>query len=152
MKITLQPVDEHNREAVLGLFVRDDQPFIERNRISLEEAAERNEESPGTARPFVICADHVPVGFTMFYFDPDGEDPDFRYWLWRFMIDENEQGQGYGRAALGEIIKYFRAHGADRIALSTLPENERALHVYHKLGFTETGEMNGDEIILRLML
>ena len=152
MKITLKPVDDHNREAVLDLYVRDDQPFIERNKISLEEAAERNEESPGTARPFAICADSVPVGFAMFGFDPDGEDPDFRYWLWRFMIDENEQGQGYGQAALREIIRYFRAHGADRIALSVLPENECALHVYRKLGFEETGDMNGGEIILRLML
>ncbi len=29
----------------------------------------------------------------MFAFDEDYEDPDDRYWLWRFMIDEKLQGK-----------------------------------------------------------
>ena len=37
------------------------------------------------------------------------EDEDDRYWLWRFMIDQHEQGKGYGQASLAEIIKYFNS-------------------------------------------
>ena len=152
MKITLQAIDETNREAVIGLSVRKNQPFIANNQRSLEQAEETDEELPGVARPFAVCADGRLVGFTMFAFDEEYEDPDSRYWLWRFMIDRNEQGKGYGQAALSEIIRYFRENGADMILLSTKPENERALHVYHKFGFRETGGMNNDEIVLRLML
>lgn len=42
----------------------------------------------------------------MFSFYPEDEDDD-KYWLWRFMIDKAEQGKGYDRAALAEIIQYF---------------------------------------------
>ena len=89
---------------------------------------------------------------TMFAFEEDYEDPESRYWLWRFMIDRNYQGKGYGKAALTEIIKYFRENSANSITLSTEPENKTGLHIYHQFGFKETGAMNDDEIELRLVL
>ncbi len=152
MIIKLEPVNDYNREAVLALSVREDQPFVAPNWYSLKQADEANAERPGYARPFAICADGKPVGFCMFSFDPEDEDEDDRYWLWRFMIDQNEQGKGYGQAALAEIIKYFKENGADRLFLSTEPENERGLHVYHKAGFLETGIIDDDEAVLMRML
>ena len=152
MKITLRPIDDSNREAVLALTVREDQPFVAPNDVSLRQADETNAEHPGVARPFGIYADDRLVGFCMFSFDPEGEDPDDRYWLWRFMIDKSEQGKGYGQAALQEIIRYFKQNGADMLYLSTEPENERGLHVYHKAGFRETGIISEDEAVLMRML
>ena len=152
MKIELRPVDDTNREAVLALSVREDQPFVAPNDVSLRQAAETNEKYPGVARPFGIYADEKLVGFCMFVFAPQAEDEDDRYWLWRFMIDQSEQGKGYGQAALAEIIRYFKTNGADRLFLSTEPENEGGLHVYHKAGFRETGIIDGDEAVLMRML
>ena len=40
MNITLRPIDDSNREAVLALTVREDQPFVATNDYSLKEAAE----------------------------------------------------------------------------------------------------------------
>jgi CubicO group peptidase (beta-lactamase class C family)/RimJ/RimL family protein N-acetyltransferase len=151
MHISLRPVDDTNREAVLALSVREDQPFVAPNDYSLKEAEETNEKYPGVARPFGIYADDRLVGFTMFAFAPE-EEPDDRYWLWRFMIDKNEQDKGYGQAALREIIRYFKDNGADRLYLSTEPENERGLHIYHKAGFRETGVIDDDEAVLMRML
>ncbi len=152
MKITLTPVNDENREAVLKLSVREDQPFVAPNSRSLEQADELNAEHPGAARPFAIYAEDKLVGFIQIVFAPEAEDPDDRYWIWRYMIDKDEQGKGYGQAALEEIIKYFRDGGADNIYLSTEPENVVGLHVYHKAGFKDTGEMNDDEMILLLKL
>ena len=152
MKIELRPIDENNREAVLALSVREDQPFVASNKTSLRQYEEAEAEAPGVARPFAIYADDRLVGFCMFAFDPEAEEEDDRYWLWRFMIDKEEQGKGYGQAALQEIIKYFRDNGADRLYLSTEPENERGLHVYHKFGFRETGIISDDEAVLMRML
>ena len=152
MNITLKPVDDTNREAVLKLTVREDQPFVAPNDVSLRQADEANAEYPGVARPFAIYADDKLVGFCMFAFDPEEEDPDDRYWLWRFMIDKSEQGKGYGQAALAEIIKYFRDNGADQLWLSTEPENECGVHVYHKAGFKETGDIDDGEAVFALML
>ncbi len=152
MKIRLEPVSDKNREAVLKLTVREDQPFVAPNDVSLRQADEANAEDPGVARPFAIYADEKLVGFCMFAFDPEEEDPDDRYWLWRFMIDKSEQGKGYGQAALAEIIKYFRDNGADQLWLSTEPENECGVHVYHKAGFKETGDIDDGEAVFALML
>ena len=91
MIIKLEPINDNNRDAVLALSVREDQPFVAPNDYSLNEAEETNKEHPGTARPFAIYADDRLVGFCMFAFDPEGKDPDDRYWLWRFMIDKNER-------------------------------------------------------------
>ena len=152
MIIKLESVNDNNREAVLALSVREDQPFVEPNDVSLRQADEANAEQPGIARPFAIYADEKLVGFCMFAFDPEEEDEDDRYWLWRFMIDKNEQGKGYGQAVLQEIIRYFKENGADRLFLSTEPENELGLHIYHKAGFRETGMIDGGEAVLMRML
>ena len=152
MNLTLRPIDKNNREAVLALSVREDQPFVAPNDVSLRQADEANAEQPGVARPFAIYTGDKLVGFCMFAFDPEEEDPDDRYWLWRFMIDQNEQGKGYGQAALRAIIQYFKDNGADRLFLSTEPENERGLHIYHKAGFRDTGIISDDEAVLMRML
>ena len=150
--VELRPIDENNREAVLSLSVREDQPFVASNKTSLRQAEEANAELPGVARPFAIFTGDRLVGFCMFAFNPEEEDEDDRYWLWRFMIDQNEQGKGYGQAALRAIIQYFKDNGADRLFLSTEPENELGLHVYHKAGFRETGIIDGGEAVLMRML
>lgn len=152
MKICLMPINDENKDAVLSLSTREDQPFCAPNDYSLEQAEACNAESPGVARPFAIYAENKLVGFCMFAFEPEAEDPDDRYWLWRFMIDKKEQGKGCGQAALAEIIRYFADHGADRVFLSTEPENECGVHIYHKAGFVETGDIDDGEAVMKLLL
>lgn len=152
MEIKLIPVNEENKAAILALTVREDQPFVAPNDVSLRQADETNAERPGLARPFGIYADGALVGFCMFAFAPEDKDPADRYWLWRFMVDKSEQDKGYGQAALREIIRYFKKNGADRLYLSTEPENEKGLHIYHKAGFRETGVVSEDEAVLMQML
>lgn len=149
MKIELRKINAANRDAVVLLAVTDSQKeYIAANSKSLETAAEDVHQN--IARPFAIYADDNPVGFTMFAFDFEGDEPE--YWLWRFMIDQKHQGRGYGSAALEKIIAYFKENGADHIFLSTKPSNIRALQLYHKYHFAETGEMNDGEIVLKLSL
>lgn len=151
MNLELRIIDDSKKHAVESLEVSDLQKqYIAANRKSLETAS--SEEFREIARPFAIYADGKLVGFTMFAFELTSPDPNDRYWLWRFMIDKNLQGNGYGSAALEKIIDYFRSHGADHILLSTKESNTSALSLYRKYQFTETGEMNEDEIVLRLNL
>ena len=152
MNIKLEPINKKNKKAILALSVREDQPFVASNKSSLAEAKEANEEQPGLARPFAIYADDKLVGFCMFAVDPEEEDEDDRYYLWRFMIDKSEQGKGYGQAALAEIIRYFKDLGAERLLLSTEPDNECGLHLYHKAGFREIGAYDDGEVVMRLWL
>ena len=151
MNLELRTIDNANKDAVELLEVSDYQKqYIASNKQSLETAA--NEEYREIARPFAIYADGTIIGFTMFAFELTSSDPNDRYWLWRFMIDKNWQGNGYGSVALEKIIDCFKSHGADHILLSTKKSNAAALSLYHKYRFMETGETNEGEIVLRLNL
>ena len=149
IKTELVPLTEDNMKQCFELKVAGRQTqYIASNEDSWNTAKE-NEK---VARPFAVYCDEKMVGFTMFAFDEDYGDPDDRYWLWRLMIDEKLQGNGYGTAALQVIIQYFRDHGANNIRLSTKESNTNALSLYRKAGFRDTGEMNGEEIVLQLDL
>ena len=55
MIIKLKPVDESNRDAVLALSVREDQPFVATNEVSLRQADETNgEDGPFASRLYPI--------------------------------------------------------------------------------------------------
>ena len=58
----------------------------------------------------------------------------------------------YLTEALKVIIQFFKDHGANNIRLSTKNTNTNALSMYRKAGFRDTGEMNGEEIVLQLDL
>ena len=147
MRIELKPVDQFNKSDCIRLKVTIAQSeFIASNESSLEAA----EEYSDVARPFVIYSDGIAVGFTMFAFEPDYEDPDDRYWLWRFMIDEKYQGQGYGKEALKHIISYFKENGAGNIRLSTKESNVNAIHLYQSFGFAPNGDVNDGETVFEL--
>ena len=149
IKIELISLSENNLKQCFKLKVTGNQKqYIASNEDSWK-AAKENEK---VARPFALYCDGKMVGFTMFAFDEDYEDPDDRYWLWRLMIDKSLQGNGYGTAALKVIIRYFKDHGANNIRLSTKESNTSALSMYRKAGFRDTGEMNDEEIVLQLDL
>ena len=147
MNIELRPVDQSNRDDCVRLKVTAAQSeYIASNENSLEAAKEHAE----VARPFVIYADGVAVGFTMFAFEPDYDDPNDRYWLWRFMIDESCQGRGIGREALKSIVAYFKDNGAANMRLSTKDSNTNAIHLYQSFGFRATGEVIDGESVFEL--
>ena len=72
------------------------------------------------------------------------------YNLWRLMIDKAYQKRGYGKEAVRlalDFIESFPCGKADYCWLSYEPENEVARQLYCSFGFTETGEMDGEEVI-----
>ena len=71
------------------------------------------------------------------------------------MIDESNQGQGYGSIALDQMVEYIKTKPfgrSDKVALTCNMDNIRALNLYKSKGFTETGAKDEDEIELFLML
>ena len=48
-------------------------------------------------------------------------------------------GRGLGQAFTGAVIDLARAHGAGRITLAVAAFNARAIRVYERCGFVETG-------------
>lgn len=102
-------------------------------------------------QPFGIYADEKMVGYVMVIYDYDVPEYD----IWHMMIDEAEQGKGYGSAALALILDYIKAKpfgSSDRVALTCNKENENASALYQKLGFAPTGAEDEDEIEMALTL
>lgn len=104
------------------------------------------------AKAYFICLDNQVIGYTAFVFDETIPEQDKRNWLWQFMIDQNYQKQGHAKKALTLVIEAFRQKAVAVITLSTKPENATALALYRKFGFHETGEVNGEELILQKRL
>jgi len=99
-------------------------------------------------QPLAIYSDEQVIGFLMWAVDND----DGSCWLGGILIDQNHQRRGYGRRAIQTAIAMLSdKHGYKNFALSYSPDNA-AKHLYHKLGFTETDEWEGDEIVARLSL
>ena len=80
--------------------------------------------------------------------DPDApEISQNNYFLWRLMIDGEEQGKGYGRKAVElalEFVKTFPHGKADYCWLCYDKNNEVARKLYLSMGFQEIGEQDDD--------
>ena len=101
--------------------------------------------------PFGIYAEDTMVGYVMVIYDYDEEV----YNIWHMMIDRAFQKRGYGKSALQEVLKYIasKPFGSSKTILITCnPQNEVAYRLYRKLGFTETGRSDDDEIELGMTL
>ena len=100
-------------------------------------------------QPFGIYEDGRMVGYVMVIYDYDIPEYD----IWHMMIDESEQGHGYGSAALDLVIDYIRTKpfgDSDRVALTCNKNNPTARKLYEKKGFSATGTEDEDEIEMAL--
>ena len=73
------------------------------------------------------------VGFLMYDAgEPDDEPREAS--IYRFMIDREHQGKGYGRAALAKALDEIRAiPGVRKISISYMPDNPAAKPFYAQL-------------------
>ena len=92
----------------------------------------------------IIMDDDKMIGFAFYGLWKEKNAPLFC----RYTIDYDEQGKGYGQAALPIIIEAIREqYGCDKIYLTLEEENERAVHIYRKFGFEPTGELEEGESV-----
>ena len=77
------------------------------------------------------------------------------YDIWHMMIDQTEQGHGYGGQALDRVIEYIASKpfgNSGRIALTCNRHNSIARKLYEGKGFSPTGNEDDDEIELAMMV
>lgn len=143
--VDLREVTKDDVRAICRLAVAPGQmSFVAPNAVSLAEALF---EPKAWYR--AVYADGTPVGFAMLSIDPDAPE----YYLWRFMIDARYQGRGYGRAAVGLIVKFVRTlPKARELLVSWVPADGGPEPFYRGLGFVPTGAMEENEVVARLIL
>ena len=102
-------------------------------------------------QPFGIYAAGKMIGYVMVIYDYDV----LEYDIWHMMIDETQQGHGYGSAALDLVIEYIKTKplgASNRIALTCSKDNTVARRLYESKGFTATGVEEEDEVELALTI
>ena len=145
VSVTLTPVDAGNWRAVADLGVRDDQrAFVAPVTRYLAMCA----YDGGPWQPLAVESGGRAVGFAMEAVDP----ADDSYWIGGLVIDAAAQGRGFGRATVEAMIARAHASSRSSVALSYHPANGVARRLYASLGFVETGEAEGDEVVGRLLL
>lgn len=149
--ITLREITDDNRDAVTRLRVAPDQTrFVASVEKSFTDAAEAPEANPWFR---AIYAGDEPVGFVMLSWDVTPAPGILGPWfLWRLLIDERHQRKGYGRATVERIVEIIRTEGATELLTSYVPGDGEPWPFYRAFGFEPTGEIEDDEIVLRLDL
>ncbi|HLU83278.1 MAG TPA: GNAT family N-acetyltransferase [Trueperaceae bacterium] len=163
--VELRRITDDNFREVIALELAEGQDkFVAPNIYTLAEAYVSLTDDFNIPMLYAIYDDDAMVGFiAMAYERPTGDDAEGEpegkalgsYAMYRFMIDRRHQGRGFGRAALAQAIELLRTqpHGpASHIATSFVPGNDVAQRLYTSLGFVETGELDGDELVARYEL
>jgi GNAT superfamily N-acetyltransferase len=116
---------------------------------------EAAEEPEGRALYWAVYAEETPVGFVMISDEIAPGNPNYiPHYLWKLLIDERYQRQGFGTATLDLIVEYFRGRpGVDVLSTSAGQGDGSPITFYERYGFEQTGEIVFDgEVLLRLEL
>ena len=143
MKVTLKDINRENFRQCIKLEVNEDQKnFVATNVFSIAQS----KVEPAYNVQAVHDGDEM-VGFVMYGWDEE----EGCHCLARLMVDKNQQGKGYGRAATEAVIERLRAEpGCKQIVLSVNPANANAQVLYESLGVVKTGEVTYGEEVMRL--
>ena len=159
--LKLKKINRNNIVEILKLEVFDNQKsFVATNNSSILEAYIALTEN-NHVFTFGIYKDDTPIGFLMIGFDVDSDDEGApriakgNYNIWRLMIDKKFQGQGFGKEAMDlalEFVNTFPCGTAKYCWLSYESDNDVARQLYKSVGFVETNEKDGEEIVAILKL
>ena len=115
----------------------DQQDFVASNLYSIAEA----QFYPAIKVRAIVNANEEIIGLVVYGLSPTSH----QYKVARLMIDQHQQGYGYGRATMEAVVADVLATSdATELWLSYRVENDRARRLYLALGFCEhSHEANG---------
>ncbi|ERJ11090.1 GNAT family N-acetyltransferase [Haloplasma contractile] len=143
--VRIEKLHEQNVKDCLHLKVTEDQDsFVSSFTESLAKAFIYYNQ----VTPFVIYNGTRVVGFILIRFNPDQNN----YFIWQFLIDQHDQGKGYGEKALLQTIDWIRMDPRNQEIVTTYKiGNEKAVNLFNKFGF-EQFEKIEDEVNVKLSL
>ena len=155
--VELRKITYDNFNKCIKLEPNEEQKnYVASNIYSIAEAYVALTNNECIPMPYALYNDDIMVGFIMLSYGEDDKNKDENvYGIWRFMIDKKYQGKGYGKEAMEkvlELIKTFPHGKASTVYLSYEPENIVAKSLYASFGFEETGEIEEEEAVAKLVL
>ena len=132
--INLREITSKNLKSIIDLNVKEDQKdYVALNSVSIAQG-----HYSKSAWFKGIFYDDRPVGFVML----DLIEEENKCFLWRFMIDREYQGKGFGKIALTQVIDFVRSLNLyTYIATSYVLAENGAGGFYKNFGFIESEEI-----------
>jgi len=96
---------------------------------------------------FDLCEDHALVlddGHTLHGYVLATSPCADVSWILSLGITGNLQGKGLGRQLMIAILGRLRSEKAHEVRLTVDPDNDRAVSLYQRLGFTQAGDVRKD--------
>lgn len=135
-RVVLRPARENDTEALRAILL---EPSVARWWGPTDPATVAEEwlEVEGDDGVFVIELDGVVVGSIQY---SEETNPDYRHAGVDLFLTTSVQGQGVGPDAIRTVARYLiDVRGHHRLTIDPSAANERAIHVYSKLGFRPVG-------------
>lgn len=95
--------------------------------------------NPALGRVWLICADDSPIGFVALCFGFSLESHGLDAVIDEIYLAADYRGRGIGTAAMQFVEAEARRLGVKRLYLEVERANQRAVAVYHNLGFEDLG-------------
>jgi diamine N-acetyltransferase len=145
--LALREITRDTVNPLIRLKVKDwQQNLVAPNAVTLAQAA----YEPGSY-VWGLWVEDQPVGLMAMVhphqaaeLDPQ-DDPDAAF-LWRLMIAAEEQGKGYGLAAIEAARAQAHAWGLQRLAATVVDSENSNMAFYEHLGFHQTGKVIDGEL------
>lgn len=151
--VKLVEITDENRDVVLALRVAPEQArFVGSVRGALQEAVEDSHANPWYR---AVYAGDEAVGFVMLSWNVEPRPPQIigPWFLWKLLIDERQQGRGYGSEVVRQVVELVRAEGATELLTSYVDAPGGPAGFYERLGFVPTGDLDENgEIVVSLVL
>lgn len=142
-------ITEQNIYDLMALKVKPEQKYFVRDaQYTLAECYLYHEDE--TVLLFALEEQGEVVGFVALLTEIDKQSVA----IWRMMIGQQYQGQGYGRKALQKIETYVRTMAVyDKIVADYVMENEEMKHLLETEGYVVTGKQEEwNEVIMTKLL
>ena len=99
-------------------------------------------------RVFNVYDDETPVGMGMYLDDPEKNAYDFC----QLFIDKRYQGKGYGKAAVGLVLKAMKEEGKyPKVSMCYVEGNDASRKLFEQFGFVEVSHP-WDEMFMERLL
>ncbi|TPV42221.1 GNAT family N-acetyltransferase [Bacillus dicomae] len=147
MNVQLKVVTRENWEEALKLQVKENQlKFVPPVAVSLAKVYIKPDGDNVEYIPFAIYDGDLIVGFIMHAVVRETTN---MYWINGFIIDQKQQGKGYGKAALQESIYLIKNtfKVCKEIRLTVHKDNISAKKLYERYGFQSLGhDYDGEQV------
>ncbi len=137
-------VNEKNFEEIIGLKTKaEKQGYVDSSLYSVAECfVDKNH-----MEAFGIYKDDLLIGFVSIYFEGNFGQ------IINFFIEDYYQNKSYGGKIVEKLLEIFgELYKADTVSVGVHKENIRAFDFWKKLGFIDTGNIEGDYRYLRKSL